>query len=128
MTYFISGQIKITKEEFDSLYAPKIEKIINSDTACIFVIGDCIGVDFMAQKYIAQRGFASRVVVYHMFEKPRNLADGITNLVGGFQSDEERDAAMTADSDFDIAFYKRKKSGTEQNIIRRHYTKYKPAK
>lgn len=39
----------------------------------------------------------------------------------GFKSDEERDSAMTRDSDFDIAFIKdgRWNSGTAQNIKRR---------
>ncbi len=40
----------------------------------------------------------------------------------GFRSDEERDSAMTTDSDFDIAFVKdnRWDSGTAQNIKRRN--------
>ena len=66
-----------------------------------------------------------------MFNSPRNTPEGMemedaevddVYFVGGFKSDEERDSAMTNDSDFDIAFVKdnRWNSGTAQNIKRRH--------
>lgn len=66
---------------------------------------------------------------------PRNIPEGYEPPIGieeildcsvstisGFKSDEERDSAMTRDSDFDIAFVKddRWDSGTAQNIKRRH--------
>lgn len=48
--------------------------------------------------------------------------DCSVSTISGFKSDEERDSAMTRDSDFDIAFVKddRWDSGTAQNIKRRH--------
>ena len=57
-----------------------------------------------------------------MFEKPRNRNTNIRILKGGFKTDEERDAAMTAISKHDIAFVRKhtKLSGTAQNILRRH--------
>lgn len=64
-----------------------------------------------------------------MFAKPRNVPEANTEVLldlvdfcGGFESDEERDSAMTRDSDFDIAFIKdgRWDSGTAQNIKRRY--------
>jgi hypothetical protein len=41
--------------------------------------------------------------------------------IGGFESDEARDAQMTLDSDLDIAWVRpgRKKSGTQKNLDRR---------
>ena len=39
-----------------------------------------------------------RITVYHMSDTPQNINQKITNTVGGFNSDEERDAAMTANS------------------------------
>ncbi|WQJ53862.1 MAG: hypothetical protein [Wendovervirus sonii] len=66
-----------------------------------------------------------RVTVYHMFDSPRNLASDKFNLKGGYKSDEERDSAMTDASDFDIAYIRKgkEKSGTAQNIMRRHQLK-----
>ena len=88
-----------------------------------FVVGDFKGVDIMAQQYIVDSGLADRLTVYHMFDKPRHLAVSKVcqiKTIGGFRSDDERDAAMTAASDFDIAFIFRENSGTEKNIKRRH--------
>ena len=67
----------------------------------------------------------SRVTVYHMFDSPRNINPKITKTKGGFQSDDERDAAMTAASIDDIALVRdiKKNSGTAQNILRRHILK-----
>ena len=76
-----------------------------------------------------------KLTIYHMFESPRNIPEGYEPPIGieeildcsvstisGFKSDEERDSAMTRDSDFDIVFVKddRWDSGTAQNIKRRH--------
>lgn len=126
MIYFISGHRNITEEQFQEFYVPAIEKAMESDPAFGFVVGDYVGVDIMAQNYLVKRGFANKVFVYHMFDKPRNLAEGITHTIGGFKSDEERDAAMTRDSDFDIAFYDHEPSGTSENIRRRHCINYEP--
>lgn len=78
----------------------------------------------------------------HIYDRPRNTPvdrsveyysrdieelseEGIyvlVNFIGGFKSDEERDSAMTEASDYDVAFVKnnRWRSGTAQNILRRH--------
>ena len=57
-----------------------------------------------------------------MYDKPNIFESKFFNTKGGFNSDEERDAAMTKDSDIDIAFVREGKrmSGTAQNIVRRH--------
>jgi hypothetical protein len=125
LVYFISGHRNITQEDFDRTYGQKINSIINSseNEDCLFIVGDYYGCDIMAQDYLLDTlGInAERVYVYHMFETPRNVNPKVINLVGGFESDEERDAAMTDASDYDIAFiYDHKKlSGTAQNILRR---------
>lgn len=120
MIYFISGHKDTTKEQFKEHYIPAIEKIIQSDSSFGFIVGDCEGLDLMAQSYLVTRGFTNKVFVYHLSDKPRNIADGITKLIGGFSSDKEREAAMTKDSDFDIAFILHPRSGAKQNILRRH--------
>lgn len=124
MRYFISGHGWLTSEQFNLYYVPVLERILALDADPKFVVGDFKGVDTFAQHYLAYKGLAEKVTVYHMFSKPRHIADKMhMNTVGGFKSDEERDAAMTAASDFDIAFVFRDNSGTEKNIMRRHRRK-----
>jgi hypothetical protein len=125
-TYFISGHRNITETEFEFNYLPLINFALQNPKAK-FVIGDCDGVDIMAQNYLVDVVCLdpSRITVYHMLEAPRNCNPAIKNLVGGFNSDEERDAAMTNNSFEDIAFVRdcNKLSGTGQNILRRYLLK-----
>lgn len=79
----------------------------------------------------------NELTIYHMFDKPRNTpndkcpvrlvfdSDKDIYFKKGYKSDEDRDSAMTRDSDFDIAFIKdnRWDSGTAQNIKRRYCLK-----
>ena len=126
ITYFVSGHRNITQKEFDDNYIPALQKAIESGNA-YFVIGDCIGVDIMAQNYLIDvlKVDPWRITVYHMYTSPRNKNPKITNLKGGFTSDSSRDSQMTKDSDFDIAFVRdpKKMSGTGENILRRNILK-----
>lgn len=126
-TYFISGHRNISQEDFNNNYGKYLTNLITKtpSTANVrFIMGDYYGVDIMAQHYLIDvLNFPpERICVYHMLDKPRNIHPLIDNRVGGFTSDEERDAAMTRDSDFDIAFVRNhnKWSGTGANILRRH--------
>ena len=113
--YFISGHLSLTEEEFKLHYQSKID--IALDEACSFVIGDARGADALSQKYL--KGKTENVMVYHMFESPRNNAGFKT--MGGFTSDRSRDIQMTMDSDEDIAWVRpgREESGTAENLKRR---------
>ena len=126
-TYFISGHRDITDVEFEINYQPVIDYIVNSNSNAKFVVGDYYGADIMAQNYLidAIQIDPSRVTVYHMKDSPRNFNSKITKFIGGFQTDEERDAAMTNASTEDIAFVRdiTKNSGTAQNLLRRHMLK-----
>lgn len=117
MIYFISGHLSLTSKEFDEHYAPKIDDAL--DNATWFVVGDARGADAMAQAYLHSRGLRN-VTVFHMFENPRNNA-GDFSVLGGFHSDGQRDAAMTAVSVKDIAWVRsgREESGTALNLKRR---------
>jgi hypothetical protein len=122
MTYFISGHRDLTWEEFAKWYAPAISRTLSTDNRATFVVAECDGADRMAQDYLLACGVAPiGVTVYHMLKSPRYLAHRGMRTLGGFTSDEERDAAMTKDSDYDIAFIRKGKelSGTAQNILRR---------
>lgn len=120
MIYFISGHGNLSAEDFVEYYVPGINHALITDPDPRFVIGDYVGADTLAQLYLLNRVQRTRVTVYHMFLKPRiNLGD--YNTDGGYQSDDERDTAMTEASDVDIAWVRPgfKTSGTQANINRR---------
>ena len=120
MIAYISGHLKITKEEFAEHYFQKIKDAVKRGDE--FVLCDARGVDSMAQLLLAESfsdPSTAPVRVYHMLDKPRNNVGFKT--VGGFNSDEERDKACTYASDYDIAWVRpgREKSGTANNVYRR---------
>ena len=114
-THFISGHLTLTETEFEEHYRPAIDAALARGDS--FVVGDARGADTMAQNYLL--GKTNAVVVYHMFTSPRNNAG--FKVIGGFNTDEERDTQMTMDSHQDIAWVRpsREKSGTQKNIDRR---------
>jgi hypothetical protein len=126
---FISGHLDLTQEEWENFYVDKIYRASMSGHK--FVVGDAkTGADAWTIdlfKMYFKLGWLSpeRVTIYHMLIAPRETphikrSKGFT-LVGGFKSDEERDASMTAASDYDIAWIRpgRENSGTAKNIERR---------
>lgn len=116
-TAYISGHLDITVAEFIEHYSYRILEAFYAGHD--FVVGDARGADTMAQEFLL--GIGANVTVYHMFESPRYKFALLFPTIGGFQSDTERDAAMTAASDYDIAWVRegREKSGTAKNINRR---------
>lgn len=115
-TYFVSGHLDLTDVEFTYFYVPKLTAAI-VDPYAKFVVGDAAGTDSIAQQWLYSR--TRRVTVYHMFDTPR-YNHGFPSK-GGFTSDQERDEALTRDSDQDIAWVRpgREKSGTARNLARR---------
>lgn len=122
--FFISGHRNITESEFEINYIPKINDVLSRYENATFIMGDYYGVDIMAQNYLIDvLGIEpERITVYHMFDKPRNCNIKITNKIGGFKTDDERDEAMTNASSFDIAFVRDNNiiTGTSKNILRRY--------
>jgi hypothetical protein len=114
--YHVSGHLDLTEEEFNKHYRDSILNAISEGSS--FVIGDAAGADAMAQKFLFEHGITN-VIVYHMFDKPRNNIGFKT--IGGFTSDRERDEALTVASNDDIAWVRpgREKSGTAKNLTRR---------
>jgi len=112
---YVSGHLDLAPAEFETHYRPALDAALARGEA--FVVGDARGTDTMTQNYLL--GKTTAVVVYHMLTSPRNNAGFPT--VGGFASDAERDARMTADSDQDIVWVRpgREKSGTQKNLDRR---------
>lgn len=116
-TFFVSGHLDLTSEEFAEHYAPRIRAAMTAGAS--FVVGDARGTDAMAQALLAE-GDHRKVVVYHMLDAPRNNVGGFPTA-GGFASDRTRDEAMTSASSADIAWIRpgREKSGTAKNLARR---------
>ena len=116
MTHFVSGHLNLSQAEFDAHYRPALDAALARGDS--FVVGDARGTDTLTQNYLF--GKTAAVVVYHVLTSPRNNAGFKT--IGGFATDEERDAQMTADSDQDIAWVRhgREKSGTQKNLERRN--------
>ncbi len=112
---FVSGHVDITEEEFNLHYKDKLdEAIVNGDS---FVMGESNGVDDLAQKYLNLKG-VKNITIYHLFEKPR-VNYGNYQSIGGYTKHSQKDKDMTLNSDYDIAWSKRKGSGTDQNLKRR---------
>lgn len=118
-TAFISGHLDLTEKEFQEHYVPKIDLAIEENHH--FIMGDAKGADSMAMNYLYQKSLSERVTVYHMFTSPRNYVEGAWKR-GGYKTDSERDTAMTAFSNYDIAWVRigREKSGTQKNLDRRN--------
>jgi hypothetical protein len=130
---FVSGPVDLDAKEFDIHYAPMMKKAVEEGAS--FVIGDCQGTDQLAQQYLFFMHYID-VTVYHMLATPRHNV-GNFKTVGGFKSDNVRDAAMTKASTEDLAYVRTpteararveakgqvydptRVSGTEKNIIRR---------
>ena len=117
-TVFVSGHRDLTPAEFYQHYQAQLDKAIAAGHQ--FVVGDAPGADAMAQMYLVGRVPPERVMVYHAGQQPRHrLGSFITQ--GGFASQPVKDAAMTAISDYDIAWVRpgKEASGTTRNLARR---------
>lgn len=114
-TVHVSGHVDLTPREFEIHYLHALEAAVAEGAT--FVVGDARGADAMALAWLAER--RAMVTVFHMFDAPRYGA-GLP-CRGGFTTDEERDTAMTAASDRDIAWVRpgRGRSGTANNLLRR---------
>jgi hypothetical protein len=110
---FISGHIDLTSEQFDKYYVKEIDDAIAK--GCNFVVGNALGCDAMALQYLKEKVDSNRVTVYHR-ESPYDKVNkqhltmndikklGYKNILTGYSSFDQRDAHMTEDSDFDIAW------------------------
>jgi hypothetical protein len=85
-----------------------------------FVVGDAPGVDTLTQMYLCGRVSPERVRVYHAGQYPRYCTQAFL-VQSSFVSQTAKDAAMTAVSDYDIAWVRpgKEASGTARNLARR---------
>ncbi|PPQ70670.1 hypothetical protein CVT25_010772 [Psilocybe cyanescens] len=108
---FISGPIQPPAGYFDLHYMPMLIEAISYGHS--FVVGPAPGIDTESLRYLVAAGVKpDKITVYLARFEERILADGIQwfmDLGGNIQVEggttEERDAAMTRDSDYDILRY-----------------------
>jgi hypothetical protein len=127
-TYFICGHLDLSQKEFDKHYVPAIKKalVTRSKEPVVFLVSDTPrGADEMAQSLLAAYLYGGErsevsMIVYHLHDKPRFMR-GAFPTRGGFQTESDRDEAMTAHSDQDIVWVRpgREKSSTARNAARR---------
>ena len=119
---FISGSIsikKIPRDVFTSL-----DKIISSNFEIL--VGDAYGVDKLVQEYCLNKNYF-RVTVYSILATPRNRISEYfnykkiqvdVNIKNGAERQQQKDIAMTKDSDYSFVIWDEKSRGSYQNIVR----------
>jgi len=114
-TFFVSGHLDLTGTEFDLHYVPALERAFGRGVG--FVLGDGPGADALSQAWLDDRNAST--TVFHTSAVPRRPTAG--ERCGGFRTLEERDAAMTAASQVDIAWIRPGTSGSAaaRNLARR---------
>ncbi len=113
----VSGHLDLTEEEFNDHYIPLLQ--FWAVCGASFLVGDARGADTMVQRWLHKNVMVSALVtVYHTFPAPREWQGG---HLYGYQSDKERDIAMTRASHVDLAWVRpgRENSGTALNLKRR---------
>lgn len=123
MKLYIFGNGNLSFSDFKELYEKQILKYCNIENT-EFIICDFKGVDTLSMEVL--KNLSSNVSIFHIGEKPRYLSDKFKTkvndwkIIGGFQSDEERDRAcidvcthfLAVDFNSDV----KRKSGTLKNI------------
>jgi len=136
-TYFISGHVDISQEDFNKYYRDKIMEAVSNPNS-MFVVGNAPGADIMAQylliDLLKDDNGLDRICVYHCGSTPSIIADTRLKTIGGFKTHEEKDRSMTLASNIDIAYVRSHEdskklygkkfrpnriSGTQKNLDRR---------
>lgn len=119
---FISGSIAIGKLSDD--VKESIDKIIANNLQIL--VGDADGIDTMVQKYCVEKNYLN-ITVYSIFPMPRYCASDHFEMKRVFVGEEikkervrqqEKDKAMTMDSDYSLIIWDGKSKGSYANIIR----------
>ena len=121
MIYFISGSSKIKK--LNSKMKKCLDNIINDKDAEV-IVGDCYGVDILAQNYLKEKGF-EKVVVYCSTPEPKRTVYpnfiSMWNKAQGLEGEEfyqVKDKEMCNLCDKAVAFWNGKSYGVKCNIER----------
>ena len=118
---FISGSITIKK--LPSCVEGSIQRI--KDQNLELLVGDADGIDTMVQNYCKRINYLN-VTVYSIYSSPRYKVPGFNKKYIVVKSDSkkererqnEKDAAMTMDSEYNLVIWDGKSKGSYQNILR----------
>ena len=116
---FISGSMSIKK--LDNLVIFSLKRIIENNLGVL--VGDANGIDSLIQEYFAKNNYFN-VTVYTIFDSPRNLLSNnfsvkkIKTFLKGRKAQEEKDKAMSFDSDYFFVIWDGKSKGSFNNILR----------
>lgn len=117
---FISGSIAIKK--IPNSVEHSIDRIINQNIQIL--VGDADGVDTMVQNYCKKRNYYNVTVYsisnprYKVSEFKSKSITVITTSKRERKRQQEKDSAMTIDSDYSLAIWDGKSKGSYQNILR----------
>lgn len=114
MNVFVSGSRGVS--ELPEEAKTPLDKI--RELGFTVLVGDCHGVDTLVQRHLA--GY-SKVVVFHIGERPRNNHGFDTVRVSGSRQ-SDKDAAMAA-ADYGLAVWDGCSPGTRRSIERDRATK-----
>lgn len=118
---FISGSISIKR--LPACVEDSIKKIISAKLEIL--VGDANGIDTMVQNYCKQLNY-NAVIVYSIYKMPRYKINDFNNKYIIVQSEsnkererqQEKDAAMTMDSEYSFVIWDGKSKGSYNNILR----------
>lgn len=130
---FVSGNIDMDEKKYLQYYYYPMEFLLQSEEPIHFVLSDDDGCAAMTQVLLKQHMKENHSVsIFGCGDDPVNYVDQRFVYVGGFQTLEERDAAMTfiSNKDLHVVLEGKGRSAVEHNVIRRvtpeyDYEKYK---
>ncbi|MFB9079482.1 hypothetical protein ACFFLS_06315 [Flavobacterium procerum] len=125
MNIYIFGNGNISFDDFRKHYETVILKYFDQNDVN-FLVCDFKGTDTLAMELLKCN--TPNVSVFHIGERPRYMVDkfktkaGSWKIIGGFENDEQRDAAVIENCTHFIAVDfnsdQKRKSGTQKNIER----------
>lgn len=138
-TAFISGHTDLNDQEFQQYYVPQLQHVISEKHNV--VLGNAPGADTKVLEYLLTAGHDPKQVTVYIFSRTDDHATlrqwyiekYKVSVLNNWTSYNKRDTAMTFASDYDLCWvrseeecrclygdqYRKRVSGTEQNLIRR---------
>lgn len=118
---FISGSISIKR--LPTVVRKSLDRIIQNNLEIL--VGDADGIDSMIQQYCQQVNY-TQVTVYSIYPLPRFIVDGIAHkyvtpdplIKKERERQQEKDIAMTEDSDYSLVIWDGESKGSYSNILR----------
>lgn len=123
---FVSGNVDLSEKSFMSYYMNELTYLAK-ESDCYFLLSDDDGCALLTQMLLSKvLENKERVSIYHIGNTPKNYVDDKFMVFSGFNTLEERDAALTFSSnkDYHVILPGKGRSACENNIIRRNEPEY----